>query len=312
MAKALTVFVTAALLASIAFAQCATVSGNVYRMSTCAGYTACTTTLCTCAGNAGTAETCLSSATANCAAFTTCTMNYFKCLDMLAGAARSNTSDPCNSWAVTLHAQLLTATVGTYNGSALQTACGARACALKNATSLGSSCSMGTNWSSVCMAPVATTTTAAQVRLAIRAQLRLAGNWTAVLGSPAARAALETALKSDLGGLLGVATRFIRILGLTSGSLIVDFAVEEGSGVSNAALETAVGTAATNTNWLSNTQTVATANGGPTSISVTSAGVTTTTTAAPAGSTTTAAPSSSAAHVSAAAVAVAALLALVL
>ena len=323
MAKALTIVVAAALLASVAFAQCATVSGNVYRASACAGYTACTTTLCSCTGASGSTDSCLSSSTANCSAFNMCTKSFFMCLDRLASNARSNTSDPCNSWAVTLHAQLLTATVGTYNGSALQTACGARACELKNRTSLGSGCAMGTNWSMVCRAPMAmttmaATTTAAAVRFVVRAQIRLGGNWTALFNNPAARAQLETAIMNDLGRYLGVNASFIRILSIALGSLIVDFAVTEGSGANVSALESKIATAASNSSWLSEVSSVATANGGPASISVTSAGVTTTTTAGAtttgsttAGTTTAGSTTSSAAHVSAALVAVAAALALV-
>jgi len=314
---ALTLAVAVAVLSAPAAAQasCEMTSGNVYRASACAGYTVCASSYCTCTGTSGSSDQCLATSTANCSTFTKCTANFIKCLNDLAGVARLNSTDPCNSWAVLLHAQLLNSAIGTYNGSALQQACTARVCELRNRTSLSNTtCTLGVNASQACMAGsgVAISTSApvtnASGAILIRAQIRLSGNWTGILSDPVKYAALAAALQNDIAALLGVPPELIVIVSLTSGSLVIDFAVREGANVSIASLESKIATATSNSTWLASTVSYAAANGGPTSITVTGAGVVTTTVA---GQTTTGAPSiSSASTVSAAVVAVLAALAM--
>jgi hypothetical protein len=137
----------------------------------------------------------------------------------------------------------------------------------------------------------------------IVATLRISGaNWSYVLANDTAKGLLIIAITSDLGTLLGVQVRFIIIISLTIGSLIVNFGVTQGSGKSPSQLVAGVNTAATAT-WLTSTGSVYSAVGTD-SIVVTSVGVNVTGAPTPVPGGSTPAPSSA---MSAAGVAVAAI-----
>lgn len=220
---------------------------NPYRHSNCDGYRTCEIKLCTCAGSSNATapvRTCLATTTALCEAYTTCLRNFFTCLEVLTDA-RNNATDPCNSWAISLHAQLLTTVVASYNGSQTQTYCGEVACQLRNFSGKNS-CPMGVNFSSVCIA------TATKVRVIV-GTLRLSGDdWQSCLSSSNCRGQLTNGLLSDLANLLHILAQFVEIINLRTGSLIIDFAINDGSNVSVTALLSAINNAGTSTAWLTN------------------------------------------------------------
>jgi hypothetical protein len=183
-------------------------------------------------------------------------LTYTKCL-MALESQRTSTDAACNVTGAAMHAATLAATAGTYAGSSLQLGCRYRVCNSMNATSL--TCSFGTNDSAVCMMPAVVTTTAAPnaTRYVAQARLRLSGTgYAALLNDPAKYQSLATALRTDLATLLGIESRFIVILNLSLGSLVVDFAIVEGSGKSTAALTQSVQSAANSTTWLTSTKSV--------------------------------------------------------
>jgi hypothetical protein len=243
-------FAVIAVLAAVALGQgCNTnVSvANPYRHSNCTGYRNCEIALCTCAGSSNataSVRTCLASTTALCEAYTTCLRNFFGCLEKLTDA-RNNATDPCNSWAVSLHAQLLTTVVASYNGSQTQAYCGELACQLRNFSNKNS-CPMGVNFSSVCVA------TATKVRVIV-GTLRLSGDdWQSCLSSATCRVKLNTGLLTDLSFLLHILADFIEIIGLRTGSLIIDFAINDGSNATVSSLLSTINSAGTSTAWLTN------------------------------------------------------------
>lgn len=238
-----------AVLAACALAQTCNTNvtlANPYHRSNCTGYRTCEQSLCVCSGVSynvnRTAETCVAGSSLGCEAFTACLKTYFTCLDELT-SARSNASDPCFSWAVSLHAAMLETAVASYNGSAIQTYCGIAACNLRNASSKNT-CQMGTNFSAVCQQRLTRSRVA-------EGTLRLGGgNWSACVTNATCRESISSSIAGDLADLLGIDKALLEILGVRVGSLIVDFAILEGSNKSAATLVSAITSAGTSTTWL--------------------------------------------------------------
>lgn len=227
----------------------------------CTRYADCGRQFCGCVGNTanGNATTCLAGGTANCTRLATCLTAYASCVHDLA-AYRSNTSSPCYMLASQIHTQDLTLAAMNYSGSPSQGACLHRTCmVLSNASSFATQCSTqlgGANYTNVCVAPPAPVV---RPPPAITATLRIPGAaFGLLLADPAKKAQLTTAVSNALATLLNVAARFIRIIAMYEGSLVVDFAVETGSGVSVDALQATLSspTAVGNTAWLTEIQTV--------------------------------------------------------
>jgi len=312
---------TIAAIAGLAFAQCPTVasSNNLFRSSTCAGYSACEATLCSCVGSSGNTDTCLSNVTASasCTTFTSCTVNFMNCLYTLTQTARVNSTDPCNSWAMTVYTAELNAAMSTYAGSTLQSACIARTCALLNVTGISGTCSFGTNYTNVCMAPP-NTTVAAVVTTAptylVSATLSLGGNFVFLFASTSAQATFKADLAADIAKLLGLSTIYISIGTLTprrrqangsNGVTVVFYVLAGAPNVTAASLVSIINAQGTSTSWLTSTAAFATANGATLTVTGLS-GAVVTTTLAPGAATST----SSAASVCAGLIAALAMLAL--
>jgi hypothetical protein len=241
----------AVLVASATAIVCpAVTSSNPYSRSSCAGYVACERAMCVCSGVAnGQDETCLKnvSKTAACSTLVPCVQNFMMCLDTLTDA-RNNSTDPCNSWAVTLHSNLLATVAASYNGSAMQAWCAARACQVQNAT--GVDCNLGVNASLVCKARTTV------VRLIV-ATLQLGGSaYEVLLLTESGRAQLRSAIIDDVARLFGVDPQFIEILSIRLGSLIVEFAVLGGANATAAALLNTIATAGSSTSWLTSVKNV--------------------------------------------------------
>jgi len=253
------------LLVAAVSAQCpAAPASDPFAPSTCAAYVACDTAFCGCVNatsSQNNATQCLAFApvTVNCTTVQTCMLAYTTCLQKTE-ANRTSSVAACNVTGTAMHNAMIAAAAGTYSGSVLQQSCRRRVCNVESFFRVD--CTFGTNDSNVCMAPVTSapvpaTTAASSSAFALRATLRLSGTaYAALLNNGTARALLEAALKADLGTLLGINRDFIRILNMSVGSLIVDFAVLNGSGKSAADLNTGLAAATANTNWLTSTKAV--------------------------------------------------------
>ena len=247
-----------ALVATMAAAVCPQAPAvDPFKPSACAAYTACDTAFCGCVSSTlnatkSNATLCLAASSANCATIQTCMRSYTMCL-MGLESQRTSTDAACNMTGAAMHAATLAATAGMYAGSALEAGCRFRVCTTMNASSL--TCSFGTNDSAVCMMPSVPTPNA--TRFVAQARLRLSGTgYAALLNNPTAYQALATALRTDLATLLLIEPQYIVILNMSLGSLVVDFAIVEGSGKSTAALTQSVQTAANSTAWLTSTKSV--------------------------------------------------------
>lgn len=167
MAKMIVVLM-AALLAASAFAQCPAPATTAFSsLPTCPEAQRCEAQLCGCASAGSSSNTaCLrntSSTTFNCATMGTCFSGYIRCLTTLVNSARSNQTSLCNMWAMTVHAQVLQAATGSYEGSNIQKDCAAAACNLRNTTGQTTCDLGGVNYTTVCsynnvIAPGTTTT----------------------------------------------------------------------------------------------------------------------------------------------------------
>jgi hypothetical protein len=236
-----------AVLAATALAQSCNTNvtlANPYVHSNCTGYGMCEQSLCVCSGVSHctnhTADTCVAGSTLGCEPFTACVKGFFSCLENLT-SARTNASDPCFGWAVSLHTALLETAVASYNGSKIQEYCGIAACHLRNASSKNS-CAMGTNFSAVCQQRLVKQRVAeGTVRLG-------GGNWSVCMTNATCRESISTSIAKDLSGLLGIPTALLEILSVRVGSLIVDFAILEGPDKMTTSLATVL--AAGRTTWL--------------------------------------------------------------
>lgn len=239
----------ATLVAAVA-AQCGTApTVNPFAPTACPAFKACDATFCACAGvsnaTSSNASTCLSSSSATCTTLQSCLANYTMCLVNLESS--TSTDAGCNASVAAMHSLVLQAAVTSYAGSGLQAACRYQTCQIMNRTS--TSCTFGTNFSTVCQDR--------PPQFAFQATIRLSGTqWAALLSNPAARSQLEAALKGDLANLLGVIADFIKILNLSVGSLIVDFAVLAGSNKTADQLTASVLASGNNTSWLTSTKSV--------------------------------------------------------
>jgi len=234
-------------------------------LNTCNGYQACELLLCICAGGNGTtASTCLTASSADCATLQSCFAGYFTCLSSL--ASLRSTSDNCSDFGATIHTAQLAAMGEDYQGSNLQASCQYELCTIANTSAMASSCDLTADGApNVCNnvtangAPVPTfsnSTPTNPVTYAIIASISLSGNnWGSILSSPTLYLALETAVTGDLAALLGIAAQFIEIISMTQGSLMIHFAVLDGSGVTNSALQSSVVGSANRSDWIGSIQT---------------------------------------------------------
>lgn len=287
-----------AVAASMAMAQtCPAPPGgfalNMTGYENCFAIKKCNADLCACSGStSGDFPKCLSTSTLTCSASTTCLTNYMRCLIGIT-SQRSNTSDTaCSTFGSNVYFAVLGATASpSLANTSLLGSCNFALCQLANASSAVQSCTTAN--ASVCAASVllSTTTTAAPVTTSvvtaspstngpdIVVSLRISGgNWSLILADPVAKANAVAALTKDIAGLLGVDAKYIVIVSLTLGSLVVSFQVLSGSGKSPSQLQALVNTATTSTTWLQSTSAVYAKVGTDT---LTTLGVTITQTAAP-------------------------------
>jgi hypothetical protein len=86
---------------------------------------------------------------------------------------------------------------------------------------------------------------------------RLSGAaWAELLNNTARKATLLASIQTDIAALLGISPTYVVILNLSIGSLIIDFAVLQGSGKSVTDLVAAASSAQNNTSWLTSTKSV--------------------------------------------------------
>lgn len=254
----------------------------------CLGLRQCQALYCACIGSSSTGFDCKPASTTSCATLTTCLGAVNGCATALA-AARLNATDSCFAFGSAVHQAQLAAATGAFAGSALQASCAHGSCMRLSNTTFATTCTFGTNYSTVCVAPSAPATLSPAAVAAIRATLRLSGgSWDALLNDPTKKSQLITALTVDLAGLIGVGAAFITIISLALGSLVIDFSVAAGSGRTPDQLQSSVQTAAASTTWLTSTKSAYAAVSSETltvlGVTVTATGAPTTTTG-PGGST---------------------------
>jgi hypothetical protein len=187
-----------------------------------------------------------------------CVRNAIGCVLRVAADRNVQTeSQECRAYGNELYlAQVGAAASSAWTNSTLYMACASIVCPNVNSTLCGDQVA------TICtrellingtVGPIASPV----VREAIRVTLRISGTqWAALLNNPAQRAAAVVSLTTDIAKLLGVNERFVEIIDLMIGSLIVNFRVLEGSGRSPAALQSGVNTATSSASWLSTTQVV--------------------------------------------------------
>lgn len=306
-------FLLVALVATLSAAQSCTVPTSdplaLTTASGCSLLARCQSTLCACVGSTSTTfPSCvaaISSSSSPCT--TTCFTAYVQCAVGITTRPINSTDTVCSTYNNTLYmAQLAAMASTTLNNTALQGSCNYGICALAaaaNTSKLTTDC-VSSLRSAACSAntllpPTAVPsaqTTAAPVVADLVVVVRLSGaNWSAILADPVKKAQAITALTSDYAKLLGVDAKFVQIIAIAEGSLVVTFQVLQGSGKSPSQLQTLANSAAGSATWLTSTASVY-ATVGTDSLTTLSVSVTATaapTTLAP-GSTTTAAPKSSA------------------
>jgi len=250
--------------ASVVAAQtCVAPSTNVFDIpDTCGIANQCKMNLCACTGSTGTFPTCLAANKGTCDKTQSCFAAAMACLMTITGT-RTNTSDPCATAGSNLYiAQLAAAASSTFNTTNLAMSCGFATCQLGNLTGSTSSCDGKVVTAAVCnpanLIPAGTTAAPGTPAVYdIVVTLRVSGgNWSAILADPVKKAQAIAALSADIAKLLGVDVKYVTILDLQLGSLVVTFAILQGSGKSPAQLQTAVGTAAGSSSWLTSTQSV--------------------------------------------------------
>jgi hypothetical protein len=271
-------------LSSAAAALCPTVTGDVFKPTTCPAYAQCDLAFCRCAGSSTAdvnASTCLrSAASATCASLTQCFAAFAVCQTNLNAAALRTSTDPaCSTMATAVHQAVLAVTVGMYPDSLLQSSCRSTVCRSMNSSSL-STCTFGVNDSNVCIFTPPTTAagqTSAPATLAqttagptsppvttspgtvylITAIIKFSGTaYGLLLNDPTKRFSLELSVKSDLVAYFNLTGALLDILSMTEGSLIVNFAIKEGASQSVAQLVAAVNNAANSTTLISSLRTL--------------------------------------------------------
>ena len=300
--------------ASLAAAQttCTVPSSDPLSLTTASGcglLARCQSNLCACVGSTSTTfPSCvaaISSSSSPCA--TTCFTAYVQCAVGITTRPINTTDTVCSNYNNTLYiAQLAAMASTTLNNTALQASCNYGVCALVAATNVSSlsTCGLALGQAacsaSVLLPPTASPTTTVATTAAPVADIivvvRLSGaNWSAILADPVKKAQAITALTSDYAKLLGVDSKFVQIVSMVQGSLVVTFQVLQGSGKSPSQLQTLANSAAGSSTWLTSTASVY-ATVGTDSLTTLSVSVTATAapTTLPPGSTTTAAPKSSA------------------
>jgi hypothetical protein len=86
---------------------------------------------------------------------------------------------------------------------------------------------------------------------------RLSGAaWAELLNNTARRATLVSSIQTDIAALLGIAPEYVVILKLSIGSLVIDFAVIQGSGKTSSQLLNSAVAASSSTTWLQSTKNV--------------------------------------------------------
>jgi hypothetical protein len=247
----------------VAAQQCTAPGTNVFDIpATCGIANQCKANLCACTGSKGTFPTCLAANSGSCAATQACFATFAACL-MTTTAARTNTSDPCATAGSNLYiAQLAAAASSTFNTTNLAMSCSYATCQIANSTGGVSTCVGSAINAAVCnptnlIGSATTATPGTPVVYDIVVTLRISGgNWSAILADPVKKAQAIAALSADLAKLLGVDVKYVTILDLQLGSLVVSFAVLQGSGKSPAQLQTSAVAASGSSAWLTSTQAV--------------------------------------------------------
>jgi hypothetical protein len=231
-------------------------SSDPFVPTTCTGFNTCQATYCSCVGASANTMDCKPASTTSCTTLTTCLSAFNGCVGALS-ASRLNTTDSCSAFGTAIHQAQLAAFAGTFAGSALQTSCWRASCLRLNGTTAASSCSFGTNYSSVCSNSVILTTQSPQIAAAITAVLRLSGNdWAAVLNDPVKKQSLFNSLAVDIAAFLEIQSNLLTIIDAVIGSLVVTFSVAQGSGKTADQLVAGVTRAGTTATWLTSTKAV--------------------------------------------------------
>jgi hypothetical protein len=255
--------VAVSLLAVLISGQCNAPAPLLFRPgSSCPAHDTCDRLLCTCLQVSGSTipmqcmrETSLST----CADFSWCFALYFQCA-MAASDAAASTAE-CRSMNDAIHSAILATVVGSYDGSILQDNCRYRVCNFKNVSSAAASCDFGSLDQMVCYPPpmppaITQAPTTVPLQVLLRSTIRFTGSaYTALLIYSDRYARLEAAVKADIAAFLGVPTSYLVILGLTKGSLIVEFVVLNGAPKTSGAMADQL-LAATGQAWNSNLQAV--------------------------------------------------------
>lgn len=219
--------------------------------SACNARVNCEKLLCMCAGvnSSSNASQCLGQSNATCDALASCISNFTMCVANLGNQQFGDTV--CNGTSAAVRAAAIAAATSGYNGSTLQQGCRHQVC-VAMVPAASKRCNLDQIAGTACRAG------AADALYAVRAKIRLSGSsWLAILNNTARRATLVVSLQTDIGlNLLKISPVYVAILDLEVGSLIINFAVLDGSGMSATQLTTAVTSAQTNTAWLSNTKSV--------------------------------------------------------
>ena len=254
-----------ALFAVASSAACVKPTSNLYPASSaCPAFAACGTTFCSCVGASSgntNASTCLgTSTTATCATVATC-MAALQTCQMNIAMYSTNSSSPCFLLGSAIQVATVGAATSGYANSTLQMSCQYSGCSIMNSTSLSCDTELGRAGANVCMMPsmaptpvptAPTGTLPANFQAAIVAQLRIQGTaFAALLASN--YAGLQSAVQTDLAGLMVIDRNFIAVTNMVLGSLVVTFAVSAAAGVQPSVLNSRLATATTG-NWLTSTQ----------------------------------------------------------
>jgi hypothetical protein len=195
------------------------------------------------------ASQCLGQSNSSCDSLAMCLSNYTICIASLGNQQFGDTA--CNATSSSIRAAAIAAATSGYNSSALQQGCRHQVC-VSILPAASKKCNFDQLANSACKAG------AADALYAVRATIRLSGSaWRAILNNTARRATLNVNLQTDIGSnLLKIPPVYVAILDLQEGSLIINFAVLDGSGMSAQQLATGINSAQTNTAWLANTKSV--------------------------------------------------------
>lgn len=197
----------------------------------------------------------------DCSTFSTCARQLIKCFNEEAELATA--AAECTEWAHPIYNALLEATAtDAFVNTTLYAACTHEVCLIANMTSR-----CMPDYGATCVAPPR-----------FYGTLRLSGDWAAIIAVPSQKETVINSVDADLTAQLGTD---VSIFDVRSGSLIVEFALQE----FGAAIEDKLAAAANSSTWLGNTRTAYATFGGEGNVTVLYAGPTVTEAPAPTNST---------------------------